>query len=823
MLEVLRRDVRHAVRSLWHARSFTGAAVATLALGIGLTTAVYSVVDAVLVRPVPIPGSDRMVVVWEADRDTGTSREPGSFPDFLDFRERASTLAQLAAFTAGDVNLTPDDGDPIRLAALSVTGGFFPLLGVPPMLGRGLTGADDQRGAPNVVVISEQLWTDRYGRNPAIIGRSIRINSAPYEIVGVARSDAGFGVPQVLVAAAYSRGFVARDRGAQVDVWRPLRATPESLPRETHPLLMVGRLAPASSRDGAQNELTGIAADLERTYPENQARGVFVEPFRDVVIGPVEPSLLVLLAAVGFLLLIACVNVANLLLARATSRVRELAVRSALGAGVRQLARQFVVESAVLTATAAAAGVWLAFVAVGAVLALAPAGTPRLSDVSIDLRVLLVVVGVSVAIATAFGLLPLLHARRHDLQAALRTEGGRAASAGRGASARRSMLVAAEVALAVALVTAAGLLLRTVGALHGVDPGFDPTNVTKAEIQLPPTRYPLDMRVFPNAPEIQRFNTTVVERLAAAPGVEAVALAANHPLDVGFTNSFVIVGREAEAANWPEISIRRVSPEYFGTLQVGMVRGRLFDRRDDAAAPAVALLNEAAVERFFAGQDPIGREIAFWGANRRIVGIVDNEKFHGVAAPAPIAVYAPLAQAPGATEVLLVRAAGDVRPAIRAAVREIDSALPVFGVEAVAETLATSVREQEFLMELLGVFAAIALVLAAIGIHGVLSYTLAQRTREIGVRVALGASGRDVMRLVLGQSARVTLAGLGGGLVLGLALARWLRGWLYGVTPADPITIVGVLLVLGGVAAVSSYFPTRRAIGIDPAVALHAD
>ena len=817
------RDVHHAVRSLRHARSFTGAAVATLALGIGLTTAVYSVVDAVLVRPVPIPGSDRLVVVWETDRDTGTSREPGSFPDFLDFRERSRTLAQLAAFTAGDVNLTPDGGDPVRLASLSVTGGFFALIGVPPALGRGLTEADDQQGAPSVAVISERLWADLYGRNPAVIGRSIRINSVPHDIVGVARSDAAFGVPQVLFAAAYSRGFVARDRGAQVDVWRALRATPQSLPRETHPLLMVGRLASHGSREGAQRELTSIAADLERTYPENQARGVFVEPFRDVVIGPVQPSLLVVLAAVVFLLLIACVNVANLLLARSTSRMRELAVRSALGAGVRQLARQFVVESAVLTAGAAAAGIWLAFAAVRAVLALAPAGTPRLADVNIDLRVLLVVVGVSITIAMAFGLLPLLHTRRTDLQAALRMEGSRSSSGGRHASARRSILVAAEVALAVALVTAAGLLLRTVGALHRVDPGFDPTNVTKAEIQLPPTRYPLDTRTFPNAPAIQRFNAALLERVAATPGVEAAALAGNHPLDVGFTNSFIIVGREAEARNWPEISIRRVSPEYFDTLQVRLARGRVFERRDDAAAPAVALLNEAAVERFFAGQDPIGREIAFWGVTRQIVGIVDNEKFHGVAAPAPIAVYAPLAQAPGAMEVLLVRAAGDVRPAIRAAVREIDAALPVFGVEAVADTLATSVREQEFLMELLGVFAAIALVLAAIGIHGVLSYTLAQRTREIGVRVALGATRRDVMRLVLGQSARLTAAGLGGGLVLGLALAQWLRGWLYGVTPADPTTIVRVLLVLGGVAALSSYFPTRRAMRIDPAVALHAD
>jgi predicted permease len=807
---------------LWRARSFTGAAVATLALGIGLTTAVYSVVDAVLVQPIPIPGSDRLVVVWETDRDSGTTREPGSFPDFLDFRDRARTLDQLAAFTAGEVNLTPEGGDPIRLPSLSVTGGFFRLIGLPPILGRGIADEDDQPGAPNTVVISERLWTDLYQRAPAIVGRTIRLNGVPATIAGVARGDSGFGVPQLLFAAAYSRGFVARDRGADVDIWRALRATPESLPRETHPLLMVGRLAPGTRPAAAQSELAAIAADLERTYPVNQARGVFVESFRDVVIGPVEPSLLVLLAAVVFLLLISCVNVANLLLARATSRVGELAVRSALGAGVRHLARQFVVEGAVLTAIAGAAGVWFAFAAVRALLALAPPGTPRLADVSIDVRVLLVILAVSIGIAMTFGLLPLLHARRADLQAALRTEGGRPTGS-RAARLRRSMLVAAEVALAVALVTAAGLLLRTVGALHRVDPGFDPTGVVKAEFQLPPTRYPIDMRVFPNTPAIQRFNAALLERVAAAPRVESAALAGNHPLDVGFTNSFVIVGREAEAANWPEISIRRVSPEYFDALKVGMVRGRLFDRRDDSAASAVALLNEAAVERFFAGRDPIGQEIGFWGANRRIVGIVRNEKFQGIAAPAPIAVYAPLAQAPGAMEVLLVRASADVRPAIRAAVRELDPALAVFGIEAVTQTVTGSLREQEFLMELLAAFAAIALVLAAVGIHGVLSYTLAQRTREIGVRVALGATRGDVMRLVVGQSARVTTAGLAGGVVLGLVLARWLRSWLYEVTPADPLTIAGVIGVLGSVAVLSSYFPTRRATRIDPATALRTE
>jgi predicted permease len=399
-------------------------------------------------------------------------------------------------------------------------------------------------GAPDVAVISESLWTTLYQRQPGVIGRTIRLNGRAHTIVGVVPRETGFGIAQILSAAAYSRGFVDRDRGAQVDVWRPLRATVTTLPRETHPLLMLGRLAPGGTRDSAQEELARIAADLERAYPSNQARGAFVEPFAQIVIGPVRPTLLVLLAAVVFLLLIACVNVANLLLARATSRVREIAVRSALGASTGHLARQFMVESALLTGAGAAAGVWLAFAALRVLLALAPAGIPRLAEVRVDFSVLVAIVAVSLAIAAVFGSLPLLHARRRDLQAALRSEDARAGSGGRAARVRRAGLVAAEVALAVALVTAAGLLLRTIGQLQQVDPGFDPTNVTKAEFQLPPTRYPIDFKTFPNVPAIHGFNQRLLDRVNALPGVAAAGLAGNQPLDVGFTNSFFIVGRE---------------------------------------------------------------------------------------------------------------------------------------------------------------------------------------------------------------------------------------------------------------------------------------
>jgi predicted permease len=531
------------------------------------------------------------------------------------------------------------------------------------------------------------------------------------------------------------------------------------------------------------------------------------------------------MTAVALLLLISCVNVANLVLARASARTREVAIRSAVGAAIGQLARQSIIESTMLTFASAVGGIGLALAAVRLLLALAPPQIPRLGDVSIDLRVLLVAVSVSVVIAVVFGLAPLLHARRGNLQSTLRADKASANTGDDTGRHRRRALVATEVALAVALVTTAGLLLRSIGQLRGVDPGFDPSGVVKAEFQLPPSRYPVDVREFPNFRATHRFNDTLLMRLGALPGVEAVGLAGNQPLDVGFTNSFVIVGRENEAADWPEISIRRVTPGYFDALKVRVSSGRPFDDRDATNAPPVALINQAAVERFFAGRNPIGHEIAFWGVNRRIVGVVADERFHGIALAAPFAVYAPLSQTPSidGTQALLVRANHDVRSSVRSIIRDLDPGLAVFAIEPLDETLANSIRQQQFLTQVLGLFAIVALVLAAVGIHGVLSYTLAQRTREIGVRIALGATVSDVMRLMVGQSLRVSVVGLVAGVALGLALSQSLRSWLYGVSIVDPATLLGVVVTLTSVAAVSSYVPTWRATRIDPATALRVD
>lgn len=817
------QDLRYALRSLANTPGFTTVAVLTLALGIGMTTAIFSVVDAVLLRPVPFADADRLLMIWETDRASGTTHEPASLPDFLDFQRRSRRVAEFVAFIAGEANLTPDGGEPSRVATLNVSHRFFQMLGIAPAKGRNFAASEDRPGGGDVVLIGDDLWERQFDRDPQVVGRSLRINERPRTIVGVLPPAADFGILQVLRSADYSRGFADRDARTLVDVFAPLQGDPQRLPRDTHPILVLGRLAPGATPESAQEELSAIAADLEKTYPSNDARGVYVQPLRDVILGPIQTVLLVLLAAVGLVLLIACVNVAHLLLARATVRVHEVAVKRALGAGMGRLARQFVVENTVLMLLAAALGILVASMALRVLLLAAPPDIPRLAAVAIDARVLTVVLAISIAVGFVFGLVPLAQARRTDVQAALKTEEGRGAIGGREAAAARSVLMVGEIALAVVLVIGAGLLIKSFWRLQRVNPGFNAESVIKAEFQLPPTRYPMDFKVYPNTPEIHRFNAALLARASSLPGVESAAIAGNHPLDAGFTNSFAVVGREAEARDWPEISVRRVSPGYFRTLRIPLVRGRLLSDSDSTAAPPVVLVNEETVRRFFQDRDPIGQQISLYGVRRTIVGVIGNEKIHGLTEPPPIALYQPLAQSPTSNATLIARVSGDsemIVPSLRAAVHEIDPALAVFGVEPLQQTLAQSMSEQRFMMLLVGVFAGLALTLAAIGIHGVLSYTVAQRRREIGIRVALGAEPGRVTRLVLVQSARLTAIGLVIGLGLAILFARSLAGLLFGVTATDVSTFAAVMILLGAVAMLATWLPARRAARVDPLVAL---
>ena len=820
-------DVRYAIRSFLRTPALAAVIIVTLALGIGANTAIFSVVDAVLLRPAPLQHIDRLAMVWETDRNTGTSREPASLPDYLDFKARSRTFAGLSAIVAGEVNLTPERGDPVRLPMLSVTADALPMLGLQPLVGRTFTPDEDRAGGPAVVLISEALWERSFGRRESAVGATLRLDDRPNVIVGVMPAGSDFGVLQILSSAAYSRGFADRGMKTDVDIWAPLQGDVQQLPRSTHPLFVLGRLAPGATVAAAESEVAGIAVDLEHAYPENAARGVHVEPLETVVFGPVRPALLILLGAVGLVLLVACVNVANLLVARASSHAQEAAVRSALGATPARIARQALAETLLLTLTAAVGGIGLAYVGVRLLVAIAPPDVPRLSLAAINVPVLATTLGVAVVVAVAFGLLPTFASRRINLQSSL-TDGSGRTSAGPGRARLRNVLVVAELALAVVLVCGAALLIRSFWTLQRVNPGFQTDAVLKAEYQLPAARYPVDFRVWPDFKEQHAFNAALLARASVLPGVLSAAIAGNHPLDPGFTNSFTVVGREAESRSWPEISIRRVSPSYFSTVSLALVRGRVFRDSDNTTAAPVALINVAAARRFFPDREAVGARIRFWGASRMIVGVVADEKFHGLTEAPPLAAYTPLAQTPSANGagVLLVRTSGDPATfgtAVTAAVHDVDRGLAVFGVEPIQVTLSRSIGQRRFTMLLLGLFAAVALLLAAIGIHGVLSYGVSQRRREIGIRMALGARASDLVGLVMREGLGLAGAGLTLGLAGAFGLTRFLGSQLFGVAPTDLATFAAVTTLLAVVALAATIAPAHRAASVDPLVTLRSE
>lgn len=820
-METLLHDLRYAGRTLARNPGFTVVAVLTLALGIGANTAIFSVVDGVLLRPAPFENAERLMMIWETDRDSGTTREPASLPDYLDFKERSDTLATMAGFAAGDVNLTRAEGDPLRLPTIWSTHDLLHMLGIEPILGRTFTAAETSPGGSNVVLISENLWERLYQRDAGVLGETLRLDGAAYSIVGVVPDAADFGMLQVLGSADYARGYADRGGRQEVGVWRPLQQSVEEWVRDTHPMFVAGRLADGAAPEAAQQELSAIAAELEAIYPENNARGVHVEPLEQVIFGDVRPALLVLLCAVGLVLLVACANVANLLLARSVGRSREIAVRTALGAGSGRLGRQFLVEGVLLALLGGAAGVALAFFGTEFLLGFAPPEIPRLDAVGVDRYALVVALAISLAVGIVFGLVPALKARRVDVVAGLQSDAG--GVRGSSGSLVRSGLVVAELAGAVVLVVGAGLLMKSFWQILAVDPGFRAEQVLKAEVQLPESRYPFDFANWPNFRQVHAFTAALLERAQGLPGVEAAAVSGSHPRDQGFTNSFQIVGREAESAGFAEISVRFVTPDYFDTVRLAVRRGRAFAETDGTEATPVAIINEAAAKRYFSSQDPLGQRIAFWGSERRIVGVVENEKFQGLTLDAPAALYTPLAQTPSASQVLLVRASGDpamLAAAVRSAIHDLDPQLAVFGVEPLQDTVGRSVSRQRFTMLLLGAFAGVAIVLAAVGVHGVLSYVVSRRTSEMGIRMALGASRGNVIGLVAGQGARLAALGLVIGLAVALLASRLLASLLYGVTASDPATFAAVAVAVFAVAMLATVLPARRATGIAPVDAL---
>ena len=652
----------------------------------------------------------------------------------------------------------------------------------------------------------------------------MQIEDQPYEVIGVLPQAAAFGVRQVMEAADYSGTFAGTSRRS-VDIWTPLTNDPQVLPRQTHPIFMLGRLTPTATLDEAQVEMTALASDLETQYPENRSRGVNLEPLSDVVLGASRPALLLLLGAVGLVLLVACVNVVNLLLARSSARGQEIAVRSALGAGGMRLARQFFVESAVLTLIAAALGVGLAFAGLNVLMAMAPPDLPRLDLIALDTRVLGVTLAVSAMVAIVFGMAPTLKTLRLDLRGALMAS-ERGLAGGRSTTLHRSALVVAEITFAVILVSGAGLILRSFWTLQSTDPGYQTAGVLKAEFTLPTSRYPRDFSVWPDWPTHSSFLESVTESLRSTPGVEAACVAGVNPLDRGFANSWQVIGREAEARDWPELPVRVISPGYLDTIGLRLVDGRDLLPADHAQAERAALVNQATVDQFFPDGAPIGEAIRMWGQAWRIVGVVGNERFHGLDTTPPAAVYFSFLQAPPNGGSVLVRTTGDpmtMVPAVREAVAGHDGQLAVFNVEPLQVTLADSLGRRRFTMLLLGLFGAVALILMVVGIHGVLSYAVAQQMPELGIMMALGADRRRIVGTVVRRGLRLAVPGIVLGVGGAFVASRVMSSLLFQTGARDVLTIVVVVALVLFATLIATLLPARRATGADPLSALRAE
>jgi predicted permease len=802
-------DLRHALRGLRRAPAFTAVAVGTLALGIGATTIVYALVDGILLRPLPIVEPERVVLAREIDAQG--NEFSASWPNFVDWRERARSFSGLAAWRAVPLNLTGNlsGGERARrILGRQVTWNLFSVLGVRPHLGRDLLPEDDRPGAEPVCMVSHGFWRRELGGDAAAIGRRLTLDDLKVTVVGVLPRDFS----------------IAR----QDDVFLPLGPAlgPGSLLllRGNHQgLAAIGRLAPGATLESARAEMAAIGAQLARQYPDTNSGNIATaRPLYEVLVGEARPMLGVLLLAVGAMLLIACVNLASLLIARGAGRAQELAVRRALGAARWRIARQQLTESLLLALAGGAAGVALARAGFVLVLALLPPGQARGHLVALDLRVLAVMAGVSILTGLVFGTVPALHAAGGRSSALLR--GSRLTPAGARATTRRRLLVA-EVALALMLLAAAGLALRTLANLQAIDPGFEPEGTIAAQVSLPATRYTHERR--------RAFVAAAVERVAALPGVDAAAFAASLPVEGANWYSVFIVGDQPvpPRAELPVAAFTPATPGYFDALDIRLVRGRLFAHGDGPEAPTVAVVNETLARRFWPAGDVLGQRLKQgWPEDqepwREIVGVVADVKTDGVDQPTPLQAYLPYPQVPTGYGVIVARTGGDpgrlARP-LEAAIHEVEPDLPVFDVRTLAQVLDRGVATQRLTVALLSGFAVLALVMAAVGVFGVAGYSVAQRTRELGVRVALGADPGRVLRLVLGQELRVCAAGIFLGAAGALALAGVMRSLLYGVPPRDPATLAAAAGVLFSVSALACYLPARRAARIDPVEALRQE
>jgi putative ABC transport system permease protein len=800
-------DIRLALRSLRRSPGFTAVAVATLSLGIGANTAIFSVVNGVMLKPLPFTQPDRLVLLQEVNVLGGRSNT--SFATYRDLREQSKTLQWVAAVRDWQPTLI-GAGDASRLPGMRVSADFFRLLGVSPALGRDFSEEDDRPDTWHVAMLSYGLWQQRFGGRADIVGRSILLNDVPFTVIGVMPQDFN----PVVSGLLYQRA----------QIWAPVgysMAQPWSC-RDCRHLNAVARVRPDVSLAAARTELNGISERLVRHYPDAYPRaGFFVTSLRDRIAEPVKTPMLALLGAVGFLLLMACAKVANLSLVRAVERQRELAVRGALGAGRWDLIRRLLMESLVIGTAAGATGLLLAVWGTDLLLASAPAGAiPRVEDIHVDGRVLAFTLAVSLLTAVGFGILPALRASRLDLNSALKD--GARVSSGLGRSRLRGGLVVANFALALVLLTGAGLAIKSFARLAEVNPGFDPHNLLTMQLSANGPQYGENAAVI-------RFLHQVRNSARSLPGVNGVALASQIPMGRIIDNwGISIEGRAWDnPAKAPYAERYGVTPEYFGTMGVPLRSGRLFGQGDGPDAPPVVIVNDAFARALFPGEDPIGRRVLLGGGPeapwRTIVGVVGDLYHESLEVPPPLQAYVPIDQSADSYVTLVIRSATDpvaLANAATRAVRAVDRNLPVWNVATMDQLLDATLAQRRFTMALLAGFAALALGLAIVGIYSVMAYAVAQRTHEIGVRIALGALRGDVVRLVVREGG--TLVGLG--VVIGIAgaaaVSRGVRGLLYHVSPLDPTVLALVTGLLAVAALLACYLPARRATRVDPMEAL---
>jgi len=812
------QDLRHSLRLLAKNPLFALVGITTLALGIGATTAVFTLVNALLIKPLPYQDPANLVLLFEHFRAQNLDAIPVSPPEFLEYKSQLKSFDKLAAFDTTTFNLSEGEM-PERVFGAKVSADLFPLLGVQPIRGRTFRPEECAQGRDDVLVISERLWRRKFDRDPRVLGSKLIADGKPFTIVGIMPSTFEFPLPLFNITGAQF--------GERADIWQPVAFTDQELKnRGSRSYGVIGRLAPNVSSNRAQAEVETVVQGMRQNnadnYPKGDSFGATIYPLKEQVVGPIKSLLLILLGAVALVLLIACANLATMMLARATIREREMAIRVAVGASRFRLLRQSLTESVVLALLGAAAGTILAFWGIDLVKSIGTQTIPRLSEVHLDLTVLLVTLVIGVGAGLAFGIAPGLASGKLDLSESLKESGERGSSAGRRHNRLRNTLVIAEVALALVLLTGAGLLLKSFVRLGNVNPGFNPDHVLTAEISLPKLGYP-------DKPAQINFFNELERRVRNLPGVKQAGFTWILPMSgINSDSSFEIEGRPKDATHpGPDEELRLVSADYFSTLEMPLLKGRSFNAADKLDAPGVVIINQALAQKYWPDDDPVGkrmrvprREGPVWTT---IIGIVGDIHHRGLDQAVKPEWYAPISQGPYPSMILAVRSTQDptsLTSAIRREVQAIDSTLPIAHIRTLNDVIGDSIAPRRLSVVLLTVFAGLALVLASVGIYGVMSFLVVQRTHEIGVRMALGAQRADVLRLIISRAGLLIGAGTLIGLVVAFLTTSLLRSALYATSALDLTTFVLVTFTLALVALLASYIPARRATRADPMIAL---